>query len=219
MTSNNRTDDGGRDPKRRKLRKGTHSCWACKRRKIRCTLSTLSGGGGGEDGLANEADIHGAVCDGCRHRGTVCFSQDIPEDLAQGMTTMRHHYHGRQTGHQSENSRLDRIEALVQALVKNMDGHASSVSSTRRRDSSLEASSSLFPHPSHDELQNGGSQADDVRPMDSPVNRPPAGPEDRREPPLPTRSTAPQGLPTPDDAAKGEPTTYTTWFGHQVSFR
>lgn len=45
--------------KRRKLRKGTNSCWECKRRKIRCTF-------------ANPND---SICDSCRSRGTGCISQ------------------------------------------------------------------------------------------------------------------------------------------------
>jgi hypothetical protein len=46
--------------KRRKIRKGTQSCWECKRRKIRCTFVTPSA----------------AVCDGCRSRGTPCVGQE-----------------------------------------------------------------------------------------------------------------------------------------------
>ncbi|KAF2096867.1 hypothetical protein NA57DRAFT_14363, partial [Rhizodiscina lignyota] len=47
--------------KRRKIRKGTKSCWECKRRKIRCTFiaSTES------------------RCDGCRSRGTKCIGQEF----------------------------------------------------------------------------------------------------------------------------------------------
>src|SRR5690242_11661581 len=42
------------EPKRRKVRKGTQSCWECKRRKVRCTFSEP----------AEES-----VCDGCKRRG------------------------------------------------------------------------------------------------------------------------------------------------------
>lgn len=45
--------------KRRKIRKGTNSCWECKRRKIRCTF-------------ANPTE---SICDGCRSRGVSCVSQ------------------------------------------------------------------------------------------------------------------------------------------------
>lgn len=49
--------------KRRKLRKGTHSCWRCKRRKIKCTFAT-------------SVD---AVCVGCSRRGLACINQEFPE--------------------------------------------------------------------------------------------------------------------------------------------
>lgn len=52
------------DPKRRKLRKGTHSCWACKRRKERC-VPCADGSG---------------ICLGCRKRSTPCLAQDQPEE-------------------------------------------------------------------------------------------------------------------------------------------
>jgi hypothetical protein len=48
--------------KRRKIRKGTFSCWECKNRKTRCHL---------EPG-ANSA------CQFCRRRGLACISQELP---------------------------------------------------------------------------------------------------------------------------------------------
>lgn len=51
--------------KRRKLRKGTHSCWECKRRKMRCIFSPLDT----------------STCSGCRRRGSQCVSQEFPESL------------------------------------------------------------------------------------------------------------------------------------------
>ena len=53
------------EAKRRKLRKGTHSCWECKRRKMKCIF----------DPLTNVTTI----CNGCRHRGSQCVSQEFPE--------------------------------------------------------------------------------------------------------------------------------------------
>lgn len=55
------------EAKRRKLRKGTHSCWGCKRRKIKCTFKP-------------PAD---AICVGCSRRGVACVNQEFPEG---GMT-------------------------------------------------------------------------------------------------------------------------------------
>ncbi|CAH0045378.1 unnamed protein product [Clonostachys solani] len=58
-------------PKRRKLRKGTSSCWECKRRKARCSFSTA-------DGAVD------TVCHGCKLRGTRCIPQDLPDQPASG---------------------------------------------------------------------------------------------------------------------------------------
>ncbi|KAH3905214.1 hypothetical protein HBH56_221750 [Parastagonospora nodorum] len=52
------------DGKRRKIRKGTHSCWACKRRKMKCIFDS-------NDDL---------VCQGCRHKKSACVSQEFPEN-------------------------------------------------------------------------------------------------------------------------------------------
>jgi hypothetical protein len=60
-------DDLQSEAKRRRLRKGTHSCWACKRRKVRCIF-------------ASETD---PICITCRRRGIKCISQQFPEDLSQ----------------------------------------------------------------------------------------------------------------------------------------
>ncbi|KAL4882949.1 hypothetical protein BJY04DRAFT_206615 [Aspergillus karnatakaensis] len=48
---------------RRKVRKGTQSCWECKRRKVRCIF----------------ASAEHAICNHCRRRGTACVSQDLPD--------------------------------------------------------------------------------------------------------------------------------------------
>ena len=53
------------EAKRRRLRKGTHSCWECKRRKMKCVF----------DPLANAT----TTCNGCRRRGSQCVSQEFPE--------------------------------------------------------------------------------------------------------------------------------------------
>lgn len=48
--------------KRRNIRKGTRSCWECKRRKVRCLLDLNS------------------ICNSCRQRGTKCISQEYADD-------------------------------------------------------------------------------------------------------------------------------------------
>lgn len=72
----------------RKLRKGTHSCWECKRRKARCAFSPSDD----------------SVCVGCRRRGTKCLDQnesDIEPESRDART----------------NSRLDRIESMLETLL------------------------------------------------------------------------------------------------------
>ena len=64
--------DGQAGTKRRRVRKGTFSCWECKRRKMRCIL-----------------DPPNHVCKSCRRRGSKCISQEFPEEgpLSIGETT------------------------------------------------------------------------------------------------------------------------------------
>lgn len=83
-------DPGNAEIRRRKIRKGTRSCWECKRRKTRCTFSTPS-------------DL---MCIGCRRRGTNCLSQDHPEETARSSM-------GDRMG-----TRIVRVEALIEKLVK-----------------------------------------------------------------------------------------------------
>ena len=80
--------DGDREPPRKRVRKGTKSCWECKRRKIRCQLST--------------EDV--AVCSGCRSRGSTCLSQEYPEEHDS-------------SGGTNVGERLGRVELLLEKLV------------------------------------------------------------------------------------------------------
>ncbi|KAL2833518.1 hypothetical protein BJY01DRAFT_93261 [Aspergillus pseudoustus] len=76
-------------PKRRKIRKGTTSCWECKRRKVRCSL----------------VDDPGLVCAACRRRGTKCLTQDLPDEVGD-------------RARQPVNERIGRVEALIDRLVQ-----------------------------------------------------------------------------------------------------
>ncbi|KAK1624401.1 hypothetical protein BDP81DRAFT_357380 [Colletotrichum phormii] len=82
--------DSAPAPKRRKLRKGTQSCWECKRRKARCTFSPST-----QD-----------VCDGCKRRGSDCVSQEVT-DLPPPPGSNKHIV-----------DRLGQVEALVRQLIK-----------------------------------------------------------------------------------------------------
>ncbi|KAI1180137.1 hypothetical protein F4777DRAFT_362965 [Nemania sp. FL0916] len=81
------------EAKRRKLRKGTRSCWECKRRKNRCTWFRDEGN-----------------CDGCRARGTRCISQEFPEETVVARE--------KRAPVQSDEDRLQRLEALVEELAR-----------------------------------------------------------------------------------------------------
>lgn len=54
--------------KQRKVRKGTRSCWECKRRKVRCSFSVASD--------------NSTVCVACRRRRTPCVGQEFLADYA-----------------------------------------------------------------------------------------------------------------------------------------
>lgn len=62
--------------RRRKLRKDIHSCWECKRRKMRCVF---------------EPAVNPAVCHGCLRRGLTCIRQEssnVPQSATS--TTPEH---------------------------------------------------------------------------------------------------------------------------------
>ncbi|KAK1760425.1 hypothetical protein QBC47DRAFT_4963 [Echria macrotheca] len=132
---------GGRRPpsadgdseRRRKIRKGTRSCWECKRRKVRCTF-------------ASDAD---QVCDGCRRRGTKCVGQEFPEE-ASGPAER-----SRQMG-----DRIVRVEGLVEQLVKTVGAGRSSLHDSigaAAEGSSPVASSRPSPHPTAQTPSSTGS--------------------------------------------------------------
>ncbi|KAL6414210.1 C6 zinc finger domain containing protein [Ilyonectria robusta] len=54
------------ETKRRKIRKGTHSCWECKRRKMKCIFDPLVNGS----------------CNGCRRRGSKCVGEEFSEEVS-----------------------------------------------------------------------------------------------------------------------------------------
>ncbi|KAL4949848.1 hypothetical protein BDW69DRAFT_202547 [Aspergillus filifer] len=58
---------------RKKVRRGTRSCWECKRRKMKCVFERPND----------------AVCVGCHRRWTQCVSQEFPEQLSAPVDTTR----------------------------------------------------------------------------------------------------------------------------------
>ena len=81
------------EPRRRKVRKGTQSCWECKRRKVRCNFVATT-------------DL---ICDGCKRRKTTCIGQEFPDDSAKVDSNSQLH------------ERLGRLETVVDRLVRKVD--------------------------------------------------------------------------------------------------
>lgn len=81
-------------PPRKKVRKGTSSCWECKHRKVRCTVS--------------ENDTS---CRECLTRGSACHSQDLPEPE-----------NPRESERATLNERLGRVETLLERVINRLDG-------------------------------------------------------------------------------------------------
>ncbi|KAI0399548.1 hypothetical protein F4802DRAFT_32265 [Xylaria palmicola] len=77
------------EPKRRKVRKGTRSCWECRRRKIRCLYPS-------EDA---------AVCINCESRGTNCVSQEFADEQTSAPD-------------RRVTQRLGRVEEMLEKLVE-----------------------------------------------------------------------------------------------------
>lgn len=102
MASRNTRIDAGRNTKKRKTRKGTRSCWACKRRKVKCTYATPT-----DD-----------VCIGCARRCLDCVGQEFPEQ-DPGPSPK-----GRLVG-----DRISRLESMIQQLAEQVGGQVPSSSS------------------------------------------------------------------------------------------
>ncbi|KAL4985703.1 hypothetical protein BDW68DRAFT_179469 [Aspergillus falconensis] len=99
------------EAKRRKVRKGTKSCWECKKRKMKCVYADSS----------SPADTE-AICIGCQRRGFKCVSQEFEfvdgrENAGHRERKGRHHASGK------DKDRVARVEALVEQLIEKVDRH------------------------------------------------------------------------------------------------
>lgn len=99
--SNGSSVDAGRTLKRRKTRKGTRSCWACKRRKVKCTYASPT-----DD-----------VCIGCARRCLDCLSQEFPEQDPGPSSKSR-----------LVGDRIGRLESMLQQLAEQVGGRVASPS-------------------------------------------------------------------------------------------
>ncbi|KAK1998389.1 hypothetical protein LX36DRAFT_33685 [Colletotrichum falcatum] len=88
-----------RPAKKRKVRKGTRSCWQCRKRKIRCEFAS------------NEEEM----CNGCQARGTLCVSQEFADQEPSGPPE------------RGLVQRLGRLEELMLKLADRMGPDSSAV--------------------------------------------------------------------------------------------
>ena len=133
--------------KRRKVRKGTQSCWECKRRKIRCTF-------------ASSEDV---TCIGCQRRRATCVSQEMPEELSPAKKGTRH-----------LSERIAKVEGLMNNFLSNKDVAPSNhtegepqqdkwlVSDALRARSTESASSSIRAPPTPTEVRESSILTLDV---------------------------------------------------------
>lgn len=96
------------EAKRRKIRKGTRSCWECKKRKMRCVFADVDS--------PIEVGPEQLVCVGCQRRGTKCIGQEFElvegKDKSENSTLQKKA--GRRIGRQD---RVAKVEALLDQLI------------------------------------------------------------------------------------------------------
>lgn len=98
-------------PKRRKIRKGTKSCWECKKRKMKCVYADTS----------SPADAD-PMCIGCQRRESNCVSQEF--EFFDGRDNAGHlERKGRHHTSAKDKNRIARVEDLVEQLIRKVDRH------------------------------------------------------------------------------------------------
>ncbi|KAK3682977.1 hypothetical protein B0T22DRAFT_297796 [Podospora appendiculata] len=121
--------------RRRKVRKGTHSCWECRRRKIRCQYGPASD----------------TVCLPCQARGSACRSQEFVDESRP-----------QQAPDRRMAQRLGRLEDLMARLVDRILPDASPSGKPRPSYSHSHShspgrSDRASPTPSQDTVADGGA--------------------------------------------------------------
>ncbi|CAI7603531.1 unnamed protein product [Penicillium pancosmium] len=106
------------EAKRRKIRKGTKSCWECKKRKMKCVYADSSSPSDAE-----------AICIGCQQRGSKCVSQMF-EFVGGRENAGNIESKGRQHAKSKDKDRVARVEALVEQLIKKVDSQGGFAVST-----------------------------------------------------------------------------------------
>lgn len=115
--------DGGPQTKRRKVRKGTRSCWECRRRKMKCIFGS-------------PADT---ICVSCKRRGAKCVDQQFPEQISTPLDRSL------QMG-----DRVVRVEALLEQLLKKTSNNSDpccGCTATREDEKSSKADDAVLGEP------------------------------------------------------------------------
>lgn len=128
------------ETKRRKIRKGTRSCWECKKRKMKCVFADS----------ASPIDAE-AICIGCQRRETKCVSQEF--EFVEGRESPRsiERRGRRRIGSQD---RVAKVEALVEQLIKKVgrdgspNGEAPATSETPAPQHGIPTPTSIDLNPS-----------------------------------------------------------------------
>ncbi|KAJ5620184.1 hypothetical protein N7510_004168 [Penicillium lagena] len=110
-------------PPRKKIRKGTRSCWECKHRKVRCHF-------------ASDGD---RSCRECLARGLLCRTQDLPEPE-----------NPRESDRASLNERLARVELLLERFLHRYDGDTDQPLPEAAGDNNSPVSSPAVATPAHE---------------------------------------------------------------------
>ncbi|EFX02866.1 c6 zinc finger domain containing protein [Grosmannia clavigera kw1407] len=121
----------GSGPGRRKVRKGTHSCWECRRRKIRCQYT-------------HDNDT---ICIACRARGSACRSQEFADEAVAVAPERK------------VTLRLDRLESMMERLMQHILMRRSG-ESVRGGSSSAAASQRSYVRPSSPAFSSGDADRD-----------------------------------------------------------
>ncbi|KZL84313.1 zn 2cys6 transcription factor, partial [Colletotrichum incanum] len=110
--------DSESEARRRKVRKGTHSCWECRRRKMKCIFGSPTD----------------AVCISCQRRGAKCVAQEFPEEISPSLERSL------QMG-----DRMVRVETLIEQLLKKASNGSDCIGANTTREDDARPISHLTP--------------------------------------------------------------------------
>lgn len=121
--------DGGPQTKRRKVRKGTRSCWECRRRKMKCIFGS-------------PADT---ICVSCQRRGAKCVDQQFPQQISTPLDRSLQMV-----------DRVTRVEGLVEQLLKKTsNGSECGCGTTRGDEKSSKVNGPVLGEPGNSSYEPG----------------------------------------------------------------